>query len=113
MNQIAALGTAIGLSIFLSAVIWAALIKPLRGVLSQLCPDSAATRFWLTFTSVMMFAAPLLCTLLFEAAVLVPTFASIVRSALASSLFGSCAALLVVGHQISQARPRGRDGRVA
>ena len=55
-------------------------------------------------TSMMLYIAPLLFTLLFESTIIVPDLVNVVRTGLASSLFGSFAALLVVGYQISQAR---------
>jgi hypothetical protein len=44
-------------------------------------------------------------TMLFASTVIDSTLANTLRTALASSLFGGFAALLVVGYQISRARP--------
>jgi hypothetical protein len=108
MSHLLALSIAVTVSLFLSTSISVVMMRPLRGVLNQLCPDSDATRFWLSFTTVMLCVTPLLFTLLFLGTVIVADVVSIVRTALAASLFGTFAALLVVGYQIARARPAPR-----
>ncbi len=108
MTQILALSTAIGVSLALSTVIAIVITEPLRGVLRQLCLDSNAGAFWIPFTTVMFYVTPLLFTMLFEGPAAAPNLVNVVRTALASSLFGAFAALLVVGYQISRARPSPR-----
>ena len=105
MNQLLALSIAISVSLVLSTIIAVVMTEPLRGVLKQLCLDGNASAFWIPFTTVMFYVAPLLFTTLFEGTVVPPDPVNVVRTALASSLFGSFAALLVVGYQISRARP--------
>ena len=105
MSQLLALSIAVAVSLLLSTFISVVMMKSLRGVLNQLCPGSDATRFWMSFTTVMLYATPLLFTLLFLGTVIVADLVNIVRTALAASLFGSFAALLVVGYQIARARP--------
>jgi len=105
MSQLLALSIEVTVSLFLSTSISVVMIRPLRGVLNQLCPGSDATRFWMSFTTVMLYVTPLLFTLLFLGTVIVADVVNIVRTALAASLFGSFAALLVVGYQIARARP--------
>lgn len=104
MSQLYALALAVLISLTLSTVIVVVMIKPLRAVLQQLCPRSDGITFWMSFTTVMFYIAPLLFTLLFESTIIVPDLVNVVRTGLASSLLGSFAALLVVGYQISQAR---------
>ena len=105
MSQLLALSIAVTVSLLLSTSISVVMMKPLRGVLNQLCPGSDATSFWMSFTTVMLHVTPLLLTLLFLGTVIVADVVNIVRTALAASLFGSFAALLVVGYQIARARP--------
>ena len=105
MSQLVALSIAVTVSLFLSTSISVVMMRPLRGVLNQLCPGSDATRFWMSFTTVMLYVTPLLFTLLFLGTVIAADVVNIVRTALAASLFGSFAALLVVGYQIARARP--------
>jgi hypothetical protein len=109
MSQQLALSISVIVSLLLSTAISVVMMKPLRGVLNQLCPGTHATNFWMTFTTVMLYVTPLLFTLLFTllfvGTVMVADSVNIVRTALASSLFGAFAALLVVGYQISRARP--------
>jgi hypothetical protein len=108
MNQLLALSVAISVSLVLSTIVVAVITEPLRGVLKQLCLDNNASGFWIPFTTVMFYVTPLLFTMLFEGPMVAPDFVNIIRTALASSLFGAFAALLVVGYQISQARPLAR-----
>jgi hypothetical protein len=105
MSQLLALSISVIVSLFLSTSISVVMMKPLRGVLNQLCPGSHATNFWTLFTTGMLYVTPLQFTLPFKGTVMVADSVSIVRTALASSLIGSFAALLVVGYQISRARP--------
>jgi spore maturation protein SpmB len=105
VSQLLALSIAVTVSLFLSTSISVVMMTPLRGVLNQLCPGSGATSFWMSFTTVMLYVTPLLFTLLFLGTVIVTNMVNIVRTALAASLFGSFAALLVVGYQIARARP--------
>ena len=77
---------------------------PLRTTLRRLCLDENASAFWVPFTNVMLYIAPLLFTVQF-ANLYCPNLADTLRTALSTSLFGGFAALLVVGYQISRARP--------
>ena len=105
MSQISALALAIIVSLTLSTIVAVVMMEPLRGALKQLCLDRNSTVFWIPFTTVMFYVTPLLFTMLFEGAAVPPDLVNIVKTALASSLFGTFAALLVVGYQISRARP--------
>jgi hypothetical protein len=108
MNPLFALALAISVSVIVSTIVTVAMTEPLRIVLRQLCLDSNATAFWIPFSTVMFYITPLLFTMLFESAVLVPEWVNTLRKALAASLFGCFAALLVVGYQIARARPVAR-----
>ena len=105
MEPLSALSLAIIVSLIFGTVVTVVMVEPLRGVLRQLCLDSNASAFWIPFTAVMLYVTPLLVTMLFESTVIVPTLVNTLRTALASALFGGFAALLVVGYQISRARP--------
>jgi hypothetical protein len=105
MNPLLALALAISVSLTISGIVTVAMTEPLRIVLRQLCLDSHSTAFWIPFTTVMFFVTPLLFTMVFESAVIVPDLVLTLRTALAASLFGCFAALLVVGYQIARARP--------
>jgi hypothetical protein len=105
VNQLLALPIAISVSLIISTIVAVVMTGPLRSVLKQLCLDSNAGAFWIPFTTVMFYVTPLLFTMMFEGTVVPPDLVNIVRTALASSLFGSFAALLVVGYQVSHARP--------
>jgi hypothetical protein len=58
MSQKLALSVSVIVSLFLSTSISVVMMKPLRGVLSQLCPGTHATNFWMTFTTVMLYVTP-------------------------------------------------------
>jgi hypothetical protein len=105
VSQISALAFAISISLVVSTFVTVIMLEPLRVVLRQICLDRNATAFWIPFTTVMFYVTPLLFTLLFESTVMVPDVSNTLRTALASSLFGGFAALLVVGYQIARARP--------
>ena len=108
MSPIDALTVGIAVSLLLSTFIVAAMVRPLRGVLDELCPGRFGTNFWVSFTLVMLYVTPLFFTVLFMGTILVPDIVAIVRTALAASLFGAFSALLVVGYNISKARPTAR-----
>jgi hypothetical protein len=108
MDQLSALALAVSVSVIISTIVIVVMTEPLRIVLKQLCLDSNATAFWVPFTTIMFYVTPLLFTMLFEGALLVPDGVNTLRTALAASLFGCFAALLVVGYQIARARPMAR-----
>lgn len=97
---------AIVVSLCLSAVLVYVLSKPLRRVLDALCTSGEASQFWVSFTAVMLFIAPLV----FSIAALPPEGGldgvRVMRSTLLATLLGASAALLVVGMRISGASPR-------
>jgi hypothetical protein len=105
MNSLSALALAISVSLIISSIVIVIMTDPLRIVLGQLCLDRNSTAFWIPFTKVMLFITPLLFTLIFESAVILPELVLTLRTALSASLFGCFAALLVVGYQIARARP--------
>jgi hypothetical protein len=108
VSQLSALALAISISLIVSTIVTFVMTEPLRIVLRQLCLDSNSAAFWIPFTTVMFYVTPLLFTMLFESTVMVPELGNILRTSLASSLFGGFAALLVVGYQIARSRPVAR-----
>jgi hypothetical protein len=96
---------AVGVSLAISSVVLGVMLRPLRAILSLICSGTTGTHFWLAFTGVMLYIAPLLVTLIgFDpgghAAVL-----DIVRRAAIGALTAAMAALLVMGMRVSRARP--------
>jgi hypothetical protein len=106
MTATLALFVVLLVSLLVSTVLVSILARPLRLVLGQLCPDANATNFWVSFTATMLYVAPLLFAVLFAAISPTPVFTDVIRAALAASLTGAFAALLVIGYQVSKARPR-------
>ena len=103
MQELIPLATAIVVSLLVSTAILLAIAKPLRQVLAQLCKSGESTPFWVSFTAVMLYVAPL-----FFAVFLTPIFQTTpihaLRTALTSALFGAFAGLLVVGYKIASVR---------
>ena len=104
MQNITALALAVLVSLSFSTIVAVVITEPLRTILRQLCLDGNASAFWVSFTNVMLFITPLLFSLT-TANVWCPVLVVTLKTALTSSLFGGFAALLVVGYQISRARP--------
>ena len=102
MSQLVPLVTAIAVSLALSSAILLAIAGPLRRVLALLCKDGESTPFWVAFTAVMLYIAPL-----FFAVFWTPIFQTDLvlafRSALVSALFGAFAGMLVIGYKIAGA----------
>jgi hypothetical protein len=106
MTSMTALLILVLVSLSVSTLLVLVLTRPLSLVLRQLCPGSDATVFWTAFTCVMLYVAPLLISVVFGEIPATPVVVWVVRSALAASLTGAFAALLVIGYQIARARPR-------
>jgi hypothetical protein len=104
MENIIAFAVAIIVSLTFSTIVALVITGPLRSILRQLCLEGNASAFWVSFTNIMLYITPLLFTVL-SANVWCPVLVNTLKSALTASLFGGFAALLVVGIQISRARP--------
>jgi hypothetical protein len=104
MENFTALALAVVVSLSFSTVVAVVITDPLRTILRQLCLEGNASAFWVSFTNVMLYITPLLFAVQF-ANVHNPSLVDTLQTALCSSLFGGFAALLVVGIQISRARP--------
>jgi hypothetical protein len=94
------------LSLLLSTVLVRVLSTPLRSILKQICPTADAGQFWVAFTSVMLYVAPLFFAVFSQSLIDGVEIAQVVRQALVAALFGAFAALLVVGYKIASARPQ-------
>lgn len=104
MENFTALALAVVVSLSFSTIVAVVITDPLRTILRQLCLEGNASTFWVSFTNVMLYITPLLFAVRF-ANVHSPSLVETLQTALSSSLFGGFAALLVVGIQISRARP--------
>ena len=104
MENITVLALAIVVSVSFSTIVALVITELLRTILRQLCLEGNASAFWVSFTNVMLYITPLLFAVQF-ANVHSPSLVETLQTALSSSLFGGFAALLVVGIQISRARP--------
>ena len=104
MENITVLALAVIVSLSFSSIVAVVITEPLRTILRQLCVEGNASAFWVSFTNVMLYITPLLFAVQF-ANVHSSSVVETLQTALSSSLFGGFAALLVVGIQISRARP--------
>ena len=93
---------AVAVSIVISCVVLSVMLKPLRSILAQLCAEATGTQFWLSFTAVMLFLAPLLVTLVGFDPATASTGLGVVRRAAIGALAAAIAALLVIGQRISR-----------
>jgi hypothetical protein len=103
MNELYPLISAIAVSLLVSTAFLLTIVKPLRQILAMLCKSGEATPFWVSFTIVMLYAAPL-----FSAVVWTPIFRTsmvfALRSALIAALFGAIVGMLIVGSKLANAR---------
>ncbi len=106
MSALMGLLVAVAVSLLLSTVLVRVLSRPLESILAQLCPSADASRFWVAFTSVMLYIAPLLFAMFFSSFEPVQETAALLRSTLVTTLVGASAALIVVGYNIANAKPR-------
>jgi putative effector of murein hydrolase len=103
MSNLQTFLASIGVSVLVSTVVLFTILKPLRRVLSMMCRSGDALPFWLNFTIVMLYAVPL-----FFAVLWTPynsDLTSIMRIALAASLFGTIGGLGIIGLNVSGKKP--------
>jgi len=103
MQELFSLVSAIVVSVLISTAILLALVKPLRQVLGVICRGGESTAFWVSFTSVMLYATPLFFAVLWAPFYDVSKVFA-VRTALLAALFGSIAGVVIVGFKIAGAR---------
>lgn len=103
MNELYPLISAIVVSLLVSTAILLTIVKPLRQILAQLYKSGEATPFWVSFTIVMLYVAPL-----FSAVMWTPIYQTSMvhslRSALIATLFGAIVGMLIVGYKLANAR---------
>lgn len=90
------------ISLGVSALLIRALSRHLAATLCRLCPDEAAASFWLTYTQLMLLAAPLLLVLLVDLALPGRDPALVLRLALFAAVGGSVLGLRRVGKVIGR-----------
>jgi hypothetical protein len=106
MSEVYGFVLAVGVSLAISSMVFGVMLRPLRAILAMICSGSTGTHFWLAFTGVTLYIAPLLVTLIgFDPGGQAATL-EVVRRAAIGALTAAMAALLVMGLRISQSRPR-------
>ena len=102
MNTLTSLVSAILTSLIASSVVLLVILNPLSRVISMFCREAEAKPFWTSFTVVMLYAVPLLFALWWTP--IYPDGVSVVRGALAATLFGLIGGLGVIGLKVSRAK---------
>jgi hypothetical protein len=101
MSHLQALLLAAGISIAISSVVFGVMLRPLQSILSRICTTQTGTSFWVAFTGVMLYMAPLLITLIgFDTDGRV-TALDVVRRAAIGALAMAIIALIVMDRRIS------------
>jgi hypothetical protein len=103
MQELYSLVTAIAVSFVVSTAILLALVKPLRQVLGLICQGGESTSFWVSFTTVMLYATPLFFAVLWTPFYDVSSISAI-RTAVLAALFGSIGGVIIIGLKIAGAR---------
>lgn len=106
MNAGFSLLLAVVVSLGLSAIVVAVLWTPLQRLLATLCKSGEASQFWVSFTSVMLFLAPLTLSMIVISPQDAPGAVQVLRSTLLASLFGVGLSLMVVGLKLVDTPPR-------
>jgi len=102
MYGLNSLALSVAISLLVSTAVLFALLRPLQRLLAMLCKSGEALPFWQRFTIVMLYAVPLFFAVLW--APYREDLTSIVRLALAASLFGTIGGLSIIGLKVASAR---------
>jgi hypothetical protein len=104
----------LGICVFASTVVAGVLTRPLRRLLLDACGTLERANFWVAYSGVMIFIAPVVTIIVFgkSSALYAPTL-SFYKAALGSALFGIFLALAAVGLQIARMLPARGDRAAA
>jgi hypothetical protein len=111
MNALSAVAVAALTSLFVSSVLTATLVGPLRPLLGRLCPGPESERFWARFTIVILYLTPLLVALVFgvpaSSELASASAGALIRQVASASLSGALLALIAIGLRLSTLGSRG------
>jgi hypothetical protein len=109
MSMLQSLIVALVVSLTISSVLAFALVRPLHGLLRQICPALEGENFWARFTVVMLFVAPMLVALTFGLpdgyAIDAFNAGQLVKKIISSTLFGAFMTLAGIGWKLSSFAP--------
>lgn len=105
MSEMLGFLVAICISVIISTAVLLAMFRPLQAMLAQLCGEAKGTQFWLAFTTVTLYIAPLLVTLVGFDPTDQYTLLTIVRRAAIGALMAALAALFVMALKIARFIP--------
>jgi hypothetical protein len=103
MNEVAIFGAEVLASVLVSAFIVIRLQGLLRRIGAEICPRGAGnTEFWVTYTQLMMFIAPLILVAFISRAESAPEMSAVaqLKSSLLIVLIGQFAGLVLVGRAV-------------
>ncbi len=103
MNEIAVFGAEVLASVLVSGFIVVRLQDLLRRMGAEACPRGAgSTEFWVTYTQLMMFIAPLILVAFISRAGSAPEMSAVtqIKSSLLIVLVGQFAGLVLVGRAV-------------
>jgi hypothetical protein len=104
----------VGVSVFLSTLVVAFLGRPLRRLLIDACGAAERANFWVVYSDVMIFIAPLVATVVFgKSGDLLTLTLAFYKAALGSALAGIFVALAAVGLQVARILPRRTEKEAA
>jgi hypothetical protein len=97
----------VGISAVSSALVVGFLTRSLRRLLRDACGTTERANFWVVYSGVMIFIAPLVMTVVFgkSSDVPAPTL-PFYKAALGSALFGIFVALAAIGLMVARLLPR-------
>jgi hypothetical protein len=106
MTQLTLFAIEILIGLFSAGVVAGVLTRPLRRLLVEACGTTERARFWVLYSDVMLFLAPLVAIAMLGKSgdVFTPTVAYC-KAALGSALAGIFVALAVIGYRIASLLP--------
>ena len=102
MHTLNSLIAAVVTSLCVSTIVLVIIMRPLRRVIASFCRNPEAAPFWTHFTVLMLYAAPLLFALWWTP--VYPDMISMMRGALAATLFGVIGGLSIIGLKVASTK---------
>lgn len=100
MNTLFAFTVEIAICLSLSTAVLLVLSPPLQRALNDLCPTERQAAFWLSYTRLMLFLAPLLLVLIINTMTIYNETLEVIRITLIATLVGLLIGLMIVGKRV-------------
>jgi hypothetical protein len=106
MTQFSLFAIEVGISLTASALLAAAITRPLRRLLVDVCGTRERANFWVVYCDAMIFIAPLVASVAFgKSGELSAPSVAFYKAALGSALSGVFVALAAIGLQVARILP--------